>query len=51
MYSDIDSFVSKVSKIIDKDIRQPQLTIKVSDHNILLHQLKMNFTSMAYIIN
>jgi hypothetical protein len=45
MYSDIDSFMAKTSKIMDKDIRHPKLTLRASDHNYIVQELKVNFTS------
>lgn len=45
MYSDIDAYVSRVSKLMDNDFRHPKITLKKHDHNTMLHELKINFLS------
>lgn len=50
MYSDIDSFMVKTNKILDKDIRRPKLTLRTSDHNSIVQELKINFTSILSLI-
>lgn len=36
MYTDIDSYISKILKLMDNNYRYPKIILKKHDHNIMI---------------
>lgn len=50
MYSDMDSYVGKVTRIVNGNFHESSIAVKQSDHNIMLQELKVNFLSIFKLI-
>lgn len=50
MYSDMDSYVGKVTRIVNSNFHESSIVVKPTDHNIMLQELKVNFLSTFKLI-